>query len=516
MVALVMLLIGETFAASTDTLFLDSPGIKVLSDDVGSLGEQSSPWLVNFYVPWCGHCRQYSETWRRLGRYASSLDFVDEKSRPRFGAISCAAHRDACAAQGVRQYPTIKAYGSLGGGVDVHEREARDLIAYVAERVDAGAAEVLTAHVGELFEDGAKEPPKMAVARRPAAGLDDAAASLRYALESAVFDGQANESLSQARFVALRGVLAALSVALPGLELPERLLPRLKAAGEVAAAEKLITRREWDELLREHAPGKPKWTPTCDPDGKGVDSGAYTCGLWMLFHALVAESHPEPGAGLAPAAAAAAVRAFVDHFFGCKWCREHFLDMYDACEYGRCDDAQRLYHGATEADRLVLWLWRAHNAVNARVKGKVEPIPGAKKNAYDVEDPTAPWAFPSTADCATCRRRKRWVDEEVVAYLRRVYAPSRPTSPRLVAKTPTKTTRRSFSSRSLLFACALAACFFISCGRLRANFRSGLVPRRGRASPPGFGSTSTAQWSSSSAAAASSSSKKQRVLADAL
>ena len=48
--------------------------------------------------------------------------------------------------------------------------------------------------------------------------------------------------------------------------------------------------------------------------------------------------------------------------FGCEECRNHFLEMYDACRYGRCD---------ADADAS-LWLWRAHNVVNARTHGHVE------------------------------------------------------------------------------------------------------------------------------------------------
>lgn len=409
-------------------------------------------------------------------------------------------------------------------------RRARDLIAFMANRVPVAVAKVLTEHVEEGLESqvAADSKETKAALQRSPAMLNDAAASLRYALETAVFDGAANESLSHARFVALRGVLAALTVALPALELPERLLPRLaptkadinmdgSGSGDGhGTPQPMITRRDWEELLQ-HERAQSTWSPACDPDGKGLDSGAYTCGLWLLFHSLVAESHPKPSLGLAPDAASAAIRAFVDNFFGCAYCRDHFLHMYDACEYGRCDDPQRLFRGANEADRLVLWLWRAHNAVNARVKGNVKNLQPGKKAPYDVDDASAPWAFPPAAACSACRDPKnRWVEKEVLAYLRHTYAPSQGTRTsnvgantglRTISEVNVAYERKSFF-RTVLFVTVIAAFLFFCCGHSRANVRQfGLTSRRSRSSAPGFASSSS-PWSSSS--------KKQRVLADAL
>lgn len=55
------------------------------------------------------------------------------------------------------------------------------------------------------------------------------------------------------------------------------------------------------------------------------------------------------------------VRQFVDAFLNCNACRSHFLEDFDSCEYGRCE----IKPGDWRA--LVLWLWRAHNAVSLRV-----------------------------------------------------------------------------------------------------------------------------------------------------
>jgi hypothetical protein len=47
-----------------------------------------------------------------------------------------------------------------------------------------------------------------------------------------------------------------------------------------------------------------------------------SCGLWLLFHSLsvrVSDSESKDSF--------LAIRGFVDHFFKCQECREHFLEM---------------------------------------------------------------------------------------------------------------------------------------------------------------------------------------------
>jgi len=189
------------------------------------------------------------------------------------------------------------------------------------------------------------------------------------------------------------------------------------------------TDSEWQALLstwqlgilgQESGEDSLEWTANCDPSkrldssssgGDGGDGGGrhitsgYTCGLWTLFHMLVMGA---PRAGLSPGAAMAAVRTYVEHFFGCAHCRDHFLSMYDSCAYGRCDidaeivpppppsftespdpasstrlrssvsggsdgtsNANAEWVAAEDAyqrahDATAIWLWRTHNAVRER------------------------------------------------------------------------------------------------------------------------------------------------------
>jgi hypothetical protein len=66
------------------------------------------------------------------------------------------------------------------------------------------------------------------------------------------------------------------------------------------------------------------------------------------------------------------LRAFIENFFMCEECRDHFV--------------QQLNKPAASAvatkEQAVEWLWRTHNAVNARLAA-VRPSPSHTQNAVN-------------------------------------------------------------------------------------------------------------------------------------
>ncbi|CAL8467437.1 g6975 [Coccomyxa elongata] len=59
-------------------------------------------WLLEFYAPWCGHCRNLAPKWSKV---AASL-----KNIVRVGAINCDDEQSLCAQHKIQGFPTIKAY----------------------------------------------------------------------------------------------------------------------------------------------------------------------------------------------------------------------------------------------------------------------------------------------------------------------------------------------------------------------------------------------------------------------
>ncbi|ELR22795.1 protein disulfideisomerase domain containing protein [Acanthamoeba castellanii str. Neff] len=61
---------------------------------------QSGDWLVEFYAPWCGHCKRLAPVWDQLASEADESLHV--------GKVDCTTNNPVCSRFAVRGYPTIK------------------------------------------------------------------------------------------------------------------------------------------------------------------------------------------------------------------------------------------------------------------------------------------------------------------------------------------------------------------------------------------------------------------------
>ncbi|GFR43706.1 hypothetical protein Agub_g4816, partial [Astrephomene gubernaculifera] len=82
-------------------LYVDDPHVQQLSGDNFPSGD-NWVWVVEFYTPWCGHCKQLAP---KFSAAAASL-----KGVVKVGAVNCDTHGELCTAHGVRSYPAIKAF----------------------------------------------------------------------------------------------------------------------------------------------------------------------------------------------------------------------------------------------------------------------------------------------------------------------------------------------------------------------------------------------------------------------
>ena len=124
----------------------------------------------------------------------------------------------------------------------------------------------------------------------------------------------------------------------------------------------------------------------------------YPCSLWVTFHALTVQAARQNTT--APFDVLAAIHGYVKHFFGCRYCSVHFQKMYSRGAEASVVDT---YDG-------VLWLWKAHNEVNLRLKGELSEDPYFRKKV-----------FPTHERCPECRDGMNFRSQDVVEYLEKVY-----------------------------------------------------------------------------------------------
>ena len=61
-------------------------------------------WIVEFYAPWCGHCKNLAPEYQKAAKALAGIVNV--------GAVDCDEHKSLCGQYQVQGFPTIKVFGA--------------------------------------------------------------------------------------------------------------------------------------------------------------------------------------------------------------------------------------------------------------------------------------------------------------------------------------------------------------------------------------------------------------------
>jgi len=76
--------------------------VTVLADSTFEETTKEGFWFIEFYAPWCGHCKKLAPAWEHL---ATQL-----KGKANIAKVDCTAQIATCSKVGVRGYPTLKLF----------------------------------------------------------------------------------------------------------------------------------------------------------------------------------------------------------------------------------------------------------------------------------------------------------------------------------------------------------------------------------------------------------------------
>ncbi|RLN27020.1 hypothetical protein BBJ28_00020656 [Nothophytophthora sp. Chile5] len=363
------------------------------------LQDTTAVWLVDYYAPWCPHCRQFAPAWEKAATFYAETDNVH------VAAVDCTQNSEVCNREKIYGYPTIKLYHVPPETTEPVKMEAKNrkntntVIAWVEEQLEEHGMKVsantedIDAHIEQINSDC--EMGSATASKAPAASMasektySDQSMEMKYkrlhdagiaavsTFENGFYVG--TTVLEGERYAAAVTWVETLAASFP----MEGNRAALASLADAMKQQKEWKQADWEVLIAEW---KANATATSFPTNLFESSEkknwayctTYTCGVWTLFHTLsVSEiKTASPLAPLKPSEIMAAIRLFVMYFFSCEECQRHFMmaNPENKIEQLAESDAQGPH-------AVAIWIWKMHNKVNKVLK-------------YD--------QWPSETDCPKC------------------------------------------------------------------------------------------------------------------
>lgn len=105
-------------------------------------------WLIEFYAPWCGHCKNLKSDWEQAA--------TELRDKVNVGAVNCDEEKSLCSEYGIKGFPTLFYFGNDKDSPEAYQgdREASSIVEFALSKwsVNAPVPEIYEIYNNDIFE----------------------------------------------------------------------------------------------------------------------------------------------------------------------------------------------------------------------------------------------------------------------------------------------------------------------------------------------------------------------------
>lgn len=336
------------------------------------------PYLIKFYNPSCSHCRGLIPEFNHVAKYLA-INKINFSLQIKTAIVNCEHYPALCSAS----YPKFELFNL---------RENGELDARLEYHVRMGFHNLVLPFLKKTFHDQLGLP----VSAWPGAPDDDAKAvdtrtkdtsseTDRIVDAAAAFVGglpyfaaKDTIKLSHDELDALKEWVRIASLAFPGAVnrwVIRDLYEEVQRRSDLTSAEFRQIVEDWQgksvKMYEKYGHPYQNTEIPLPLDLFSRDGSTFrvcfdrNCGTWWLFHLLTVNfnwlGHEED--------VFYAIRGFIQHFFHCTPCKNHFLQANPVAKGEEIAATTK----SKKHDSLILWLYQTHNDVNQRLHNETWP-----------------------------------------------------------------------------------------------------------------------------------------------